>query len=547
MNDVHKKITYKQIMAENRREHCVCIMLLMLYSLLNIIYPYLLQQIIDVGIAEKSKTVIVKYSIIILTTIILNIVIGYFMKIKFVVLGQKLSKKIKKSIFDNFNSQSLDKYMTYKTGDLVSILENDVKNVEVLFTYLTSDFLTNCISFIGIGGILFSLNMKIASIVIIATVFFAYIQKKLGSKVKEDGRNVSIDKGKLQAFEQEYLSNYFDIKALNGNKFFDNKFYQHQQKLFDVEIKMAKTKIYANLSGYLFQNICLILAFIYGGWQVMLGYMTIGSLFSLTVYIQKLYSPILAIFKSYMDIKRTQASINRINELLANGDEINSEKNKLLIPIYSEIKLKNVSFKYAPNNNVLNKINLTFNKGDHVALIGANGTGKTTLIHLLLKDLTNYTGSILIDGIEIRDLDSCEYKKHILCMSQNVNIYSGTIYENVTLFNYKIPNDQVEMALKNVGLFDEIDTKHLNLNTVLGADGITLSGGQAQKLNIARVLINDPEIIILDEPTAALDIEAEKKISKMLFEKLMDKLVIVVTHRKEMLAYCNKIVDMNQS
>lgn len=538
------KLSYKSILKVFWKEHFVCISLLLFYTLMNIIYPRLLQMVIDKGIVENNIKKIVFYSLITLLLIILSIIIGHLMRIKYVLLGQKITLGIKKKILSTFDNQSILSYKNYQNGEIISILENDIKHVEVLFTYLFSDFLTNILTIIGIGAILFALNGSIALLVIIITIIFALIQKRLGKDIKNISKSVSVSRGKLQSFEQEYLENYIDIRSSNRTNQFENKLWQYQFDLFDSEKKVAIIKSGTSVLGVSFQNVCLILTFLLGGLLVLLKYLTMGELFSLIIYVQKIYSPVTAVFKTYMEMKKTQASFNRVKDLFY--DTGMEDGNLIMKEPFSTIEFKNVKFGYTKENTLFKNLSFCVEKGTSVAIVGLNGTGKTTLLHLLLKNLEGYAGSILINGQELVKFKRNEYNKHFSYMGQKLNIYSGTVYENVTLFDYSVDHRKVEQALSKVGLLDELQIHYKGLDTLLGSGGITLSGGQAQKLNWARIFISDADILLLDEPTSALDLESEQRLCELLFETFKDKIIIAVTHRPEIIRFCKKNINIER-
>lgn len=538
------EFSYRSILKAYWKEYFICGSLLLAYTLTNIIYPYLLQMVIDKGIVENNIKSIVSYSAFTIFLVVLSIITGHLMRIKYVLLGQRIAKGIKKSILSSFYMKSMLAYKTYQNGEIISILENDIKCVEVLFTYLFSDFFTNALTIIGVGAILFSLNGSIALLVIAITLIFALIQKALGKNIKNMSKNVSIGRGQLQSFEQEYLENYIDIRSSNRIKQFEGRLWQHQQNLFDLEKKVAMIKSGASILGVSFQNICLILTFLVGGWQVMLNRLTIGGLFSLIIYVQKIYTPVTALFRTYMEMKKTQASFSRVKSFFHNN--YIEEGTIIINEHYKTLEFKSVSFGYTMENTLFRNLNMCVTQGTSVAIVGSNGTGKTTFLHLLLKNLDGYGGNILINGQELKKMERHEYNKHIAYMGQKMNIYSGTVYENVTLFDYTIENCKVEAALDAVGLLEEFQIQHKGLDTILGSGGIMLSGGQVQKINWARLLISDADILVLDEPTSALDIESEKRLCKLLFDTFEDKIIIVVTHRPEIIHFCQKIIDIDK-
>jgi len=478
-----------------------------------------------------------------LTIVFANIFIGYLMKIKYVDLGQRINISIKRRIIACIDKYTKTFFDDHKTGDIISILENDVKNVQTLYTYLISDFLSNILILVGITLIMAKKDLKITVVIIGLTVLFSLWQRQMGIKVKKRSNELSISRGELVSFESDYLSNYYSVKNLGKTDWIAKRLFGIQKEVFSHEKRIAKTRTISGQSGFLFQNLCLVLAFIYGGINIMRGDYTVGTLFSMVIYIQKLYAPILSLFSQYMEIQKTQASVNRVNSV------INQEKYSLNFgddnyPEKRNITISNLNFGYGEKR-ILDEFSLKINEGDKCAIIGANGKGKTTLINILLRALTNYEGEISIDDIDILRIKDSEYRKHVVGLSQKVAIFPASIRDNITLFNDDFDNEEVVKALKMVGAYEDVNEFPLGIETVLGKNGVALSAGQAQKIHLARLFLLNPDIIILDEPTSSLDINAEKELFDNLFSYFKEKTVIVISHRRRVLEYCNRVIDFD--
>ncbi len=537
-----RSLSYVHLLRKHQGLNLLCLFLLLTYSFLNIIYPYLIQKLIDKGIGLNSYNIIFQYSILFFVLIGLSIIIGYVMKIKFLDLGQKIILDIKRKILKCFSGYTLEFFNRNKTGDIISILENDVKNVQSLYSYILNDFLSNIIIFIGVAFILIYLDWKLAVITIGFTFILTLIQRKFGKNIRDYSKNLSFLRGSFQSFEQDFFSNYYYIKNINGLEQLEKKFYIEQNNIFQEERKVAKSRALSRQFSTLLQSICVIISLLYGGYNVMLGIYSIGTLFSLIIYVQKLQSPIVSLFDLYIETKRTQASIDRVNSLLCCDDYILNFGNLKLPNEKIDIKISNVYFSY-DNHIVLKEFTETITNNSHVGIIGTNGIGKTTLIKLIMRNFNTYEGEILINDINVQAFNDRDFRQNIIALDQKTVIFSATVRENVSLFNKDITDKQIINALKTVNIYDEIKAMPLGINTLLGKNGIILSGGQSQKINLARLFVLDPHVIILDEPTSALDLMSEKLFYKNLFNIFYNKSIIVITHRNEALKYCRRIID----
>ncbi len=537
---------YRKTVKPFLKENILCTLLLLVNSLLNLCFPYFIKLIIDEGIGKQNIQLIILFSAVMTVTTALNVITGYWMRISFLKLGQKITYSIKKTINDCFDRYSQLLFNKYKNGEMVSILENDVKNVEVLTTYIVSDVLSNAVTAVGLFVLLLSMNAEIAVGSLCFILLFTVIQKKFGTQTKSKAKEVSVAKGNMQSFTQEYLEGIMDARMLNASREFQTKYLDTQRELFRKEIGMARVKVLSGLSGSLFQNISLILVLGYGAVMVLTGHLTIGSLFTLTIYVQKMHSPILSLFNLYIDVKKTQASLSRVMELIDVQEYvIQSGKWTMNDNLHGDVDISGLSFKYS-DNPVLNSVNISIQSGDSIAITGENGSGKTTLIKLLLRLMDNYEGSICIDGKDMREYDLFYLRSQIICISQTPFIFNGTIFENITMLKQDIPAATVKEALRMVCLEEDLSKMPRGLDTPVGAQGVRLSGGQAQKVALARAYLSNPSLIILDEPTSALDIAGEQIVCRNLFAHFKDTTIIAITHRAELLKYCDAIYDIRQ-
>ncbi|MBA9083934.1 ABC-type bacteriocin/lantibiotic exporter with double-glycine peptidase domain [Fontibacillus solani] len=540
------KLFYRKTVKPFLKENILCTVLLLVNSLLNVCFPYFIKLVVDEGIGKQNIQLIVLYSAVMIVTTVLNVITGYWMRINFLKLGQKVTYSIKKTINDCFDRYSQLLFNKYKNGEMVSILENDVKNVEVLTTYIVSDVLSNAVTAVGLFVLLLSMNAEIAVGSLCCILLFSVIQRKFGTQTKSKAKEVSVAKGNMHSFTQEYLEGIMEARMLNASREFQTKYLDTQRELFRKEIGMARVKVLSGLSGSLFQNISLILVLGYGAVMVLTDHLTIGSLFTLTIYVQKMHSPVLALFNLYIDVKKTQASLSRVMELIdVNEYVIQNGEWSMRDNLHGDVDISGLSFKYS-DTPVLNSVNISINSGDSIAITGENGSGKTTLIKLLLRLMDNYEGSICIDGKDIREYDLFYLRSQIICISQTPFIFNGTIYENITMLKEDIPVEAVHEALRMVCLEEDLSKMPRGLDTPVRALGVRLSGGQAQKVALARAYLSNPSLIILDEPTSALDITGEQIVCRNLFTHFKDTTIIAITHRAELLKYCEAIYDIRQ-
>ncbi|WGX77865.1 ATP-binding cassette domain-containing protein (plasmid) [Paraclostridium bifermentans] len=528
-------------------ELCICFLFVLIFTLANLAYPYFLKLIIDDALVDKSVYKLFTYTAVMLFTVIIMLVSKYLVANKSLLLCQKLTLKIRQTITEQLIKYSQTFFREYENGQIISIIENDLQNVQNLAIYMITEFLVAIITTIGLLVIIFTINYQIAIACILLLVIYTYLQNHNGKKIKSNSLELSKNKGSLYSHTQELVFNISDIKMLNYHKEYKKIYNNKCERYFEVERSVVHFGVWSNIIGIIFKNLGLILVLCLGGYMVLIGDMSVGILFTLTIYAQQLFSPIITLTNLYVELKKIQASFKRISTLINNDDYVIEDgyiyPDK---PLHKNIILKDFSFKYG-DDIIFNKANLKIENESKIALLGNNGSGKTTLIRLFMRLQKDYEGKIILDGHNIEDYKLDYLRNNIICISQNPWIFNGTILENILLYNKEIPKETVEKVIRLVCLEEDIKNMPNGLNTIIGDKGISLSGGQKQKIALARVFVTNHSIIVLDEPTSALDLKSEKIICENIYKYLNKKTIIAITHRKEILEHCSNIYEIKDA
>lgn len=518
---------------------------IIIFTLSNLVYPYFLKMIIDDALVEKNIHKLFFYTLGMIITLLIMVISRYLVSDKSLKVCQKVTLKIKSNILEQITKYSEMFFKKYKNAEITSIIENDLQHVQRIGMYIITEFLVSIITIIGLLLIIFTINLYIGLLCIFLLIIYAYLQKKNGKKIKNYSLKLSKYKGELYSHTQEFISNLSDIKMLNyHNKYKDNYIYRCIE-YFKLEKNIVNLGVFSNIIGIIFNNLALILILCLGGYIMLQKNMTMGMLFTLTIYVQQLFSPIITLTNLYIEIKKLQASLKRISNLLNNNDYI--IHTGYIDPdnsLYGDISLTDFSFKYE-NKIIFDKSNMKINPKSKIGIIGDNGSGKTTLMKILMRLQKNYKGKITIDGYNIENYKLDYLRRNIICISQNSFIFSGTILENITLNNNNVSREKIEEIIDLVCLRKDIDDMKNGINTIVGNNEICLSGGQVQKIALARIFLTDCPIILLDEPTSALDTKSEKIICNNIYTHLYDKTIISITHRKEILKYCENIYELS--
>lgn len=539
------KAFYNECLKKFMGLQIVVLFLLAAYSIANLIYPYFLKLIIDDAIYNKDLTKLIRYTLLLFLTIICSVGLRYGKSLFSFYFAKKISVDIKQTIISKVFNYNLNFFRNYKTGEIVSIVEQDVMNIQNLFMSIFSGMIVNIITFIGMSIILLSLNWKIAIVSFALSIVYLYLQRTFGKRLKDISYKLSIRRGEFQAISQELFFNIPVIKLHRGDEFFKDKYVSCQKEFFDTLYIGTKVRAKANIIDGIYEGFNLLIVLSMGGYLVLKEQLTVGALFTITLYAQKIITPIVSLMDEYIELRKVQASVDRVCEILDN----NQYQIKMGVCSKYEnfnLYIENMSFSYNKKM-IFQKVMVNIPQGDKVAIIGQNGSGKTTLMNILLKLEGNYEGRIHLGKNEISEFDNTFYKK-ILYVKQEPFIFSGTIMENLLMGNNLVSEERLYKVLDMMNLKEDIESLEHGIYSIVGEKGIKLSGGQSQKIALARTLLmNDYSVIILDEPTAALDIESEQIILDNIFKENENKTIIVISHRRKVLEYCNRVLEVKDN
>lgn len=348
--------------------------------------------------------------------------------------------------------------------------------------------------------------------------------------------------GKLNSSAQEMIGNLFSFSEGGLKEFFQKKHNKLETDYAKANIKGGYT-IALNHSVLNFINAVTIAVLLgYGGYKVIIGSLSYGGLVTFNLYSQRFIAPILQLVQFNNDLTTCNIAWNRLNNLL--NTKIDVKNGTQTKTIQGNIKFEDVTFYYEEKKPVLHDVFMEFKKGEIYAIVGQSGAGKTTLMHLLFRLWDCISGSITVDGIDIKDFDIDCLRGQISIVSQNIFLLNDTIYNNIVL-GKEITDEELQHILVQAGLHEFINTLPNKLETVVGENGIKLSGGEKQRISIARALLKKNPILIFDEATSMLDNETEEKIISILLDSFKDTTIILIAHRLSTVKNANTIYVLN--
>jgi len=530
-----------------RRSAFLAIACLIAGASLSILQPYLTKVAIDRYIRNDNFAGLNQIAILYVLTLIFVFALSYCQTLLINLMGQKIMCDLRMEIFRHLQKLDVAFFDKNPVGRLMTRVTTDVDALNELFTSGVISVFDDIFMLSGIVISLFLLNYKLALAIFCILPFLILATLIFKIKVRDSFRRVRTAIARINAFLQENLTGA-PVVQLFGQ---ENKQYQQFTQI-------NRTHLNANLQSVFYHSIffpllglisaCAIALIIwYGGHQVLAGTLTLGTLVAFIQYSERFFRPISDLSEKYTILQGAMASSERIFKLLdTEASIVSPEKPKAFGAQQGRIEFRNVHFSYTPGEPVLRDISFKVEAGEKVAVVGATGAGKSTIISLLSRFYDVQQGEILLDGKEIGSLDLQGLRRSIGIVLQDVFLFSGSIYENIRLGNKAISNEQAEKAAGTVHASHFIQKIHRQFSAEIGERGSSLSVGQKQLLAFARALAYDPKILVLDEPTSSIDTETELLIQDALKKLMAGRTSIIIAHRLSTVQDADRIIVLHR-
>ena len=531
----------------NKWTYIIGLIWLLSVDLLQLVSPKILELVTD---AFQDKTIqsfdLIKYaSIIVLTGI--GIGVGrYFWRTYIIGNSRKLEYHLRKKLFKHLSTLSSNYFNHHKVGDLMSHATNDINSIRMALGFgvillIDSLFIIALSLFMMIR----TTNLKLTLIAVLNLPIIILLTRKFGALIYNRSKKVQMALSDLTETTQESFSGIRVIKSFVQEDLIKDEFYKVNDENFKKNLDLVKVSgSFRPLLQFIF-SISLLITIFYGGREVILGNISLGAFIAFNSYLALLNGPTRTLGQVINVLQRGAASMDRLNAIFDEEPEIKEIEDPIDITEFKgNIEFRNVSFKYPSSKyKTLDKINFKINSGETLAIIGKAGSGKTSIINLLLRLYEINDGEIFIDNINIKDLSFKSLRENIGYVPQDNFLFSETIEENITFaFDEKLDIERVHQAAKNAEVYDNIVEFPMGFDTVMGERGVTLSGGQKQRTSIARALIKEPSILILDDSLSAVDTATEENILDNLSKMDNRETKIIVSHRISTIQDADEII-----
>jgi len=457
-------------------------------------------------------------------------------------VGESIIRELRDKLYERIQDLPIAFFQEEKTGTLMSCITNDVHIIKTMVSSAVTSSLKDSFTIVGLTFVIFYRDWKLALIAMVVLPFAYFPIVELGRRTRKVSKGYQEAMAEMTSFLHETFAGNKIVKAFGAEAFEKNRFFKKTRRLFKLEMKTIKYRALTSPVMESLGGIGAALVIWYGGYKVIVGSSTPGTFFSFLAAVILLYGPVKKLAKINTQIQRGLAASDRVFDILEMESDIKETENPVIIPDGNHrVALKEVSFKYQ-DDLVLKNINLAAQEGEIIALVGMSGGGKTTLVNLIPRFYDVVTGMVAVDDIDIRDVSIASLRRQIAIVTQEPILFNDTIRNNVAYGSTDASDEQIQNAAKAAYAYDFIQGFPNGFETVIGELGSRLSGGEKQRLCIARALLKDAPILILDEATSSLDSEAESTVQKALENLMQGRTTFVIAHRLSTISYAHRIV-----
>ncbi|MBL0700773.1 MAG: ABC transporter ATP-binding protein [Desulfosarcina sp.] len=504
--------------------------------------PFLIKPVVDDIFINKDTAML---KLIPLAVILVYFILGsamygqqYFMNY----VGQDIIRRLRNSIYSKISELPISFFYKETTGVLMSRITNDVNVIRAMVSTAVTGALRDVFTIIGLTAVIFYRDWQMATfaIIIIPVAFFPIV--KIGKMVRKISTGTQEAVGALNSFLHETFTGNIIVKAFGMEDYENRRFRKMTKGLFKLELKSVKAKELASPVMEFLGGLGVACVIWYGGSQVIAGDSTPGTFFSFMAAVLMLYGPVKKLSKLNNVLQAGLAGADRVFEIIEKKTDIKEIENPVIIkPGSHDVSFKNVSFKYG-DVTALRNIDLTARAGEVIALVGMSGGGKTSLVNLIPRFYDVWKGALLVDGTDVRNVSIASLRKQIAIVTQSPILFNDTIKNNIAYGNHDASGEDIEKAARAAYAYDFIQHLPKEFDTSIGELGSRLSGGERQRICIARALLKDAPILILDEATSSLDTESEMLVQKALENLMKGRTTFVIAHRLSTISYADRIV-----
>ena len=498
----------------------------------GIVIPRMLGEGIDTVLGSQDRGYIIVAAVVVLAAGLLRGAAMYGNRYFSEVMSQKVSYNIRNALYDRLQRLSFQFHDENQTGQLMSRATVDVEATRMFFAMGLLGIIQVMLMYFGVSYMILSINWQLGLIVLAFTVPVAFLATGFGRRIRPIWLRVQTMLGIMGTTLEESLAGVGVVKAFSQQKSEAKKFSGQAKTLYDEQISAARLMAITWPIMVVLVSIPTILILWYGGTQVINGAMSVGEMTAFILYLGLLMMPMRQLGMMVNLYSRTISAGQRILEILDTESKVLEKPGAIDIGrVRGQVTFENVSFSYDQISPALKNVSFDVKPGQLVALLGGSGSGKSTVANLLARFYDVSDGKICVDGYDIRDITLASLRRNVVTAQQDVFLFSSSIKENIAYGDIDASMDEIIAVSKAAQLYDFVQALPDGYDTWVGERGDTLSGGEKQRLSIARTLLVNPSVLILDDSTASVDSETEKLIRQALNELIKNRTTFIITHR----------------
>ncbi|HFI5819828.1 TPA: ABC transporter ATP-binding protein [Listeria monocytogenes] len=521
--------------------------LIFIASGISIIYPLLGGKVIDDVVYQNKTNLLIPLLLIMIISTIIRTICRYTYQIMCERIGQNSLFRIREDLYKKLQSLDFDFFNNTRVGDIMARMTGDTDAIRHFVSWVSYNILENVFLFSFAIIIMATIDWKLTLALVIVTPLIAVLTMKMSSKAQPVFYEIRESFSRLNSMVEENISGNRVVKAFAREDFEMKKFHEHNEdfkkrNLDSADVSRTYLPVLDSLAGML-----VVITLIFGGYLVIKGQMTLGDLVAFNGFLWMLNGPMRMSGWLINDVQRFIASSFKIQDMMATDAKIPIHAEKTAPSLQGHVEFKNVSFHFEddPNTDVLKNISLKASPGQTIAILGETGAGKSTLVNLICRFYDPTSGEILIDGVDARKWHVRELRNHIATVMQDIFLFSDTIEGNIA---FGAPDATMEDVRRMARIADAdhfIETMPESYDTIVGERGVGLSGGQKQRISLARALLKNPSILILDDTTSAVDMETEVKIQGELKKITENTTTFIIAHRISSVKEADEILILN--
>ena len=510
---------------------------------MEMVPPALTQPLIDVALKQRKLDLLYWLCGGLVAALLLR-TISHHIRMRLTgIVAHRVLYQVRTDLYEHLQKLSLAFYGNRRTGAIMSRVTNDVAILEQFITEGVREFTINALRVVIIAGILFHTNPKLAFLVLLPTIPLAWGTQVFKKRIRASYKMMSRRLADMNSILSDTVGGIRVVQIFGQEENEAGKFRAKSREFQDAGVSTQNLQALFVPSVNLTFGIGLIVVWLVGGNEVFNNRLTVGELVMFSGYVGLFYSPVQSLANTFNLFANTQTSGERIYEILDTQPDIESKTDAIAFPnMEGRIEMQNVSFGYDSSENALTNVNLTIEPGQMIGLVGPSGSGKSTMVQLISRFYDVKKGALKVDGTDVRDIDLQDLRAHISMVPQDPYLFHGSIRDNIAYGRPDAHFEDVLEAARAANAHEFIMKLTHGYDTHVGERGTKLSGGQRQRIAIARAILDDPRILILDEATSAVDTESEFLIQNALENLMKGRTTVAIAHRLSTVKNADKLI-----